>query len=467
MKMPFGRGGALGYDERGSGEGVHMRLLSRLCLAVTTVLVGITLATGSALANETVTIESVMAQEDAIIEEDTPTQQDAGQLSVQSSARRISIGKASVTKIGNKRYTGKAIKPKPRLTYDGRVLKSGRDYVLSYKNNKRVGKATIVVTGRGAYKGKRTLTFRIVKKVLRGPKKAGALSVKNGKLVDKNGKAIQLRGISTHGLAWFGQYVNDECFSQIRKDWGANVVRLAMYTQEYGGYCSGGNKKDLRSLVKRGVAFAKKNDLYVIVDWHILSDGSPLTHANEAKAFFKQMSSALKGYDNVIYEICNEPNGGTSWSDIKRYAKKVIPAIRANDKDAVVLVGTPTWSQEIDKAAASPLSYNNVMYTLHFYAGTHREDLRNRFVAAVDSGLPVFISEFGICDASGNGNIDKASANTWMKAINKRGVSWCMWSLCNKDESASVLKANVSKTSGFKSSDLATSGKWLLSALGK
>lgn len=446
-----------------------MRVLMRFYAASMTILVGVVLTAGNALANETITIEDVVAQDDVTVEEDAPlSQEEAKQLGVQASTKRVSISKAKVAKIANKTYTGKAMRPKPRVTYGGRTLKRGRDYTLSYKNNKKAGTATVVIKGKGSYSGKQKVTFKIVKrKVLRGPKKAGALSVKNGTLVDKNGKAIQLRGVSTHGLSWFGQYVNDACFSDVRNTWGANVVRLAMYTQEYGGYCSGGSKKDLRALVKQGVAYAKKNDLYVIVDWHILSDGNPLTHASEAKAFFKQMSSALKGYNNVLYEICNEPNGGTSWSDIKKYAKKIIPVIRANDKDAVVLVGTPTWSQELDKALASPLSYKNVMYTMHFYAGTHKDDLRQRLANAVDNGLPVFVSEFGICDASGNGNIDKYSANTWLKLLNKKGVSWCMWSLCNKEESASMLKGSVSKTSGFKSSDLTTSGKWLVSALGK
>lgn len=301
---------------------------------------------------------------------------------------------------------------------------------------------------------------------VRGPKSAGALAVKGSKLVDKNGKAIQLKGVSTHGLAWYPAYVNDACFKQLRTKWGANVVRLAMYTQEYGGYCSGGNKKDLLALVKKGIKLAAQNDLYAIVDWHILSDGNPNTHVSEAKSFFNNVSKAFAKNNNVIYEICNEPNGSTSWNDIKTYAKKVIPVIRKNDPDAVIIVGTPTWSQDVDKAAKSPLSYKNVLYALHFYAATHKDDLRSRMTRVVKAGLPVFVSEFGICDASGNGSIDKSSANAWVNAMDKLGVSWCMWSLCNKNESASILKSNCNASSGFKTGDLATSGTWLLKALG-
>ncbi len=299
----------------------------------------------------------------------------------------------------------------------------------------------------------------------RGPKSAGALKVSGNQLVDSSGKAIQLHGVSTHGLAWFPQYVNDACFKQLRNEWNANVVRLAMYTKEYGGYCTGGNKTNLRKLVKSGVRYATNNDLYAIVDWHILSDGNPNTHVNEAKEFFNDISSTFKGNNNVIYEICNEPNGGTSWDQIRSYAEKVIPVIRRNDPDAIIIVGTPTWSQEVDKAAAKPLRYANVMYALHFYAATHKDDLRNRMVRAVKGGLPVFVTEFGICDASGNGAIDQSSANSWVTTMNSLGVSWCMWSLCNKAESASAIKSSCGASSGFKTGDLSTSGNWLLKAL--
>ncbi|MDO4796638.1 MAG: cellulase family glycosylhydrolase [Coriobacteriales bacterium] len=299
----------------------------------------------------------------------------------------------------------------------------------------------------------------------RGPNSAGALRVSGNRLVDKNGTPIQLRGVSTHGLAWYPDYVNDACFRQLRSEWNANVVRLTMYTAEYGGYCSGGNKGELTELVKKGVRLAANNDLYAIVDWHILSDNNPNMHVAEAKAFFADISSTFRNNTNVLYEICNEPNGGTSWNDIKQYANQVIPVIRKNDPDAVIIVGTPTWSQEIDKAAASPLSQGNVMYALHFYAATHKADLRSRLSSVVRGGLPVFVSEFGICDASGNGSIDQASANSWMSTINDLGVSWCMWSLCNKAESASILKSSCNATSGFRYGDLSTSGQWLLKAL--
>ncbi len=280
-------------------------------------------------------------------------------------------------------------------------------------------------------------------------------------LVDEDGSAVQLRGASTHGLAWFPAYVNDALFGELRSDWGANVVRLAMYTAESGGYCTDGDKAKLRQLVDDGVRYATDNDLYVIVDWHILSDNNPAMHADEAEAFFRDVSAAYADHNNVLYEICNEPNGATTWSDVKGYAERIIPVIRANDPDAVVVVGTPTWSQDVDAAAADLLGFKNVMYALHFYAATHKDDLRAKATKAFDARLPLFVTEFGICDPSGNGAIDEAQADTWIAFLDEKGISYVMWNLSNKAESSAMFKATCDKASGFEDSDLSQAGAWL------
>ncbi|MCI8551183.1 MAG: cellulase family glycosylhydrolase [Lachnospiraceae bacterium] len=298
------------------------------------------------------------------------------------------------------------------------------------------------------------------------PSTCGALRVNGTMLVDENGKPVQLRGISTHGLAWFPAYVNEDCFRQLRKEWDVNVIRLAMYTAESGGYCSDGNKEELKALVERGVEYAVEQDMYVIIDWHILSDGNPNQHIEEAKAFFREMSEKYKDCDNVIYEICNEPNGNVDWGEIKTYGSEVIAVIREQDPDGVILVGTPNWSQMVDQAAADPITgYDNVMYTLHFYAATHTDWLRDTMKKAIDGGLPVFVSEYGICDASGNGSIDVDQADAWIQAMDEYGVSYVAWNLSNKAETSAILKESCSKTSGFSSGDLSESGKWLYQML--
>ena len=298
------------------------------------------------------------------------------------------------------------------------------------------------------------------------PSISGALQVSGTKLTNKDGHAVQLKGISTHGLSWFPEYVNKECFRQLREEWNVNVIRLAMYTSEYGGYCSGGDQEALKELIRNGVEYASELDMYVILDWHILSDGNPNTYLDQARDFFQEMSQDYASRNNVLYEICNEPNGSTSWSDIKAYAEEIIPVIRNNDEDGIIIVGTPNWSQYVDQAAADPISgYDNIMYTLHFYAATHKDSLRKAMTDAIDAGLPIFVSEYGICDASGNGSIDENQARKWIDVMNQYGISYVAWNLSNKSETSAILSAGCNKTSGFTEDDLSSSGRWLFAML--
>lgn len=302
--------------------------------------------------------------------------------------------------------------------------------------------------------------------ILARPSQNGALSVKGTQLVDEKGQAVQLRGISTHGIAWFPDFVNQDAVTQLSKDWGANLFRIAMYTDENGGYCTDGDKEKLKALVTDGVEYAKQADMYVIVDWHILHDSNPLTHKAEALQFFKEMTEKLKGEKHVLYEICNEPNSGCSWEDIKTYANEVIPVIRENAPEAVILVGTPTWSQEIEKPQNDPITgYDNIMYTLHFYAATHKEDLRSKMVKAVEAGTPVFVSEYGLCDASGNGGNDLGQAQSWIDTMDQHGISYAVWSFCNKEETSALIASSCRKTSDFTREDLSESGKWIYDML--
>lgn len=291
---------------------------------------------------------------------------------------------------------------------------------------------------------------------------AKTLHVDGSQLKDSAGNPIQLRGISTHGLAWFPAYINEDCFRQLKEEWGINVIRLAMYTAEYNGYCTGGDQSYLKELVKNGVEYATAADMYVIIDWHILSDGNPNIYKEEAKAFFAEMAELYAGYDNVLYEICNEPNGNTDWNDIKAYAQEIIPVIRSYDKEGIIIVGTPNWSQYVNQAAADPITgYDNIMYALHFYAATHTDSLRSSMVSAIEAGLPVFVSEYGICDASGNGSIDEYQAARWINTMDEYGVSYVAWNLSNKEETSAILSSKCGKTSGFTEDDLSPSGKWL------
>ena len=295
----------------------------------------------------------------------------------------------------------------------------------------------------------------------------GALSVSDGKLVDSHGKEVQLTGISTHGINWFPEFATPETIASLRNNFGINVIRLAMYTSDYNGYCVGGsdNQKDLMDKICSAVDAATENDMYVIIDWHTLNDENPNTYKAESIQFFGEMVRKYKGNDNVIYEICNEPNGDTTWSDIKSYAKEVIPVIRNVDSDAVILVGTPEWSSDLESVQDDPLNFKNIMYTYHFYAASHKDDARAELESALEAGLPVFISEYGLVSADGNGSVDTKEAKKWYDLIDEYKLSSCIWNLSNKDEGTALISADCQSTLDWKYEDLSEEGKYFFDKL--
>lgn len=280
----------------------------------------------------------------------------------------------------------------------------------------------------------------------------GNLKLDGNNIVNKYNEKITLKGISSHGLQWFNYLVTDENIKTI-KSWNSNVFRLAMYTKE-GGYI---DNKDIYNDLIKDIDLVIDNDMYVIVDWHILSDNNPNNYKNEAIEFFDKISSKYKDTPNIIYEICNEPNGGTNWNDIKSYADDVVKTIRKNSNN-IIIVGTPTWSQDVDNVIGNKIDDQNTMYAVHFYSGTHKEYLREKVKKALDNNVPVFISEFGVSDASGNGGVYLDEANKWMDFIKENNLSFINWSLADKDESSALLKPNNKVVTD---DALSESGNWI------
>ncbi len=285
----------------------------------------------------------------------------------------------------------------------------------------------------------------------------GQLSVKGTQIINQSGQPFVIKGISTHGIAWFPQYVNLESFRTLRDSLGANTVRLALYSSTNEGY-----NADLHKKIDDGVKYASDLGMYVVIDWHVLGSGNPAKDKSAAEVFFKEMAGKYKDYNNVIYEICNEPNGDVQWErDVKPYAQSMIGTIRSIDNDAIIIVGTPTWSQDVDIAAKAPLKGENIVYAFHFYAATHKAQYRDKVAAAINAGLPVFVSEFGICDASGNGSIDEAEADKWMEFLDERNIGRICWNLSNKNESSSIIAPDCQKTSDWSDNELSQCGKWV------
>jgi len=300
-----------------------------------------------------------------------------------------------------------------------------------------------------------------VQYITRGVTQNGHLQVIGTKLCNEKGEPIILRGMSSHGIQWYGGFITDGSIKTL-SDNGSNLFRIAMYTAE-NGYIS--QPSDMKKKVINAVDTVIKNDMYVIIDWHILSDGNPMTYLEQSKAFFKEMAQLYKGNPAVIYEICNEPNGNVTWNnDIKPYAQQIIQTIREVDKEAVILVGSSTWSQDVDIAADNQLEFDNIMYTCHFYSGTHTEWLRNKIDYALSKNVPIFVTEWGTSDASGNGGVYKEETQKWLDFMKQRGISWANWSLCDKSETSAALISGADKNGGWTQQDLSESGRIVFKA---
>ena len=292
------------------------------------------------------------------------------------------------------------------------------------------------------------------------PSEDGTLSVKGNKIVNSSGENVTLRGISTHGLTWYPDYINEDLFKQISEEWGCNMVRLPMYSEQYLR-----DKKENLEILHRGIEAAIAADMYVLVDWHILDDNNPETHMKEASDFFDSIASEYAEVPNIIYEICNEPNGDTTWDNIYNYSNCIIPVIRKHSPDSIIIVGTPDYDRDLVSPAEKPLDYENVMYSFHFYTASHHEDMMDTLLTAEKENLPVFISECGISEADGNGKIDYEYARKWFSNLHDNEISYIVWNLSNKQESSSFIKATSGAYNKVTDDDLTDSGKWVKSLI--
>ena len=263
--------------------------------------------------------------------------------------------------------------------------------------------------------------------------KHGQLKVKGIHLVDKNDQPVVLRGVSFGWSNAHGQFYNEQAVDFLVSHWNCTVLRASVGVEPKNGYI---NFPQLHTdLAVNVIEAAIKNDVYVIIDWH--SHGIRLPEAVE---FFRQMATKYGKYPNIIYEIFNEPVH-QSWKEVKSYSETVIRAIRDIDKNNIILVGSPHWDQDVHIAADSPIKgYTNLMYTFHFYAATHKEKLRKRADYALRKGLPLFVSECGGMEATGDGPLDMASWNSWLEWMEKNKLSWVCWSLSSKNETCSMIK---------------------------
>jgi endoglucanase len=282
-------------------------------------------------------------------------------------------------------------------------------------------------------------------------KEVSALKVVGTQLTDIGGKPVVLRGVSFGWHNWWPRFYNEGAVQWLKKDWNCNVVRAAMGVEPDKGYIK--EKEWSKEKVRSVVDAAIKENIYVIIDWHCHN-----IRLNEAKEFFAEMAATYGKYPQVIYEIFNEPER-QSWADVKSYSIELIKTIRGLDPDNIILVGSPHWDQDIHIVADDPIKgYDNLMYTFHFYAATHKQWLRDRGDYALGKGLPIFISESAAMEASGNGPLDEQEWKNWIVWAERNKISWITWSVTDKNETCSMLLPSAGSEGNWQEKDLKESG---------
>ncbi len=283
--------------------------------------------------------------------------------------------------------------------------------------------------------------------------KYGQLQISGKNIIDQNGNIVSLKGMSLFWSQWGGNYYNEETVKWLRDDWKVTVVRAAMGI-EGGGYLE--NPETEYQKVKVVIDACINLGLYVLIDWH---DHHAENHIEESKSFFNRISSEYGNHPNIIYEIYNEPLN-VSWKDIlKPYSEEIINTIRANDPDNIIVVGTPNWSQDVEDVIGNTINAKNIAYSFHFYSSTHKIELRAKAIKAINAGIPLFITEWGMTEATGDGIIDITSLNEWVQFMEENNLSWCNWSLNNKNEKSAAILPDIQSLSNWSENELSESGR--------
>lgn len=278
-------------------------------------------------------------------------------------------------------------------------------------------------------------------------KEHGKLSVEGTQLVNQKGDPVVLRGVSYGWHNWWPRFYNASTVKWFRDDWGATVVRAAMGVDPDRGYLKSRDWSLER--IEAVIEAAIENDVYVIIDWH-----SHKVYTEEAKEFFTQMAKKYGHHPHVIYEIFNEPER-IAWEQVKQYSIEVMKAIREIDPDNIILVGSPHWCQDLHIVADDPIEgFTNIMYTMHFYAATHKQFLRDRCDYALSKGIPIFVSECAGMEATGNGPINYEEWQTWINWMEANKLSWVTWSISDKNETCSMMLPTADSEGGWKDSDM-------------
>ncbi len=290
----------------------------------------------------------------------------------------------------------------------------------------------------------------------------GQLKVQGNRILDKNNNPVAFNGMAIYWSQWMPAFYNAQCVKWLVDDWKCTVVRPSIAVTSK-GYDT--NPAEEMRKAKVVIQAAIDNGVYVIVDWH--ETGNANERISLAKEFFTEIAKTYGQLPNIIYETWNEPTNEHPWATvIKPYHEEIIKTIRAIDPDNLILCGTRSWAQEVDEASKNPItSSTNIVYTLHYYAATHKQFLRDKAITALKNGIALMVTEGGLSENTGGGMIDTAEARRWLDFMQANGIWWTNWSLSNITESSSALKVGSPATGNWSADQLSPSGTWVRNAL--
>ncbi|MGP8201521.1 MAG: glycoside hydrolase family 5 protein [Limisphaerales bacterium] len=280
----------------------------------------------------------------------------------------------------------------------------------------------------------------------------GKLSVKGNKIVDQHGNPTTLHGMSMYCWAEGGtKFYNDSAIKHLVRDWKCTVIRIAVLPNAYKSN-PGNEIKKVKTVMDACIA----NGVYAIIDWHSMAGAQ--NDIPSARSFFSTVAKAYGRTPNIMYEPWNEPEQ-ESWPVIKAYHEAIIPTIRAIDPDSIIICGNRQYDINCAEASENPITCtSNIAYSIHFYAGTHKQWLRDDGSVALKNGVALFATEYGTTLASGNGMCDLAETQRWWNWLDANNVGCANWSVADMAETSAAFQPGTSPTGPWTDAMLKRSG---------
>jgi endoglucanase len=280
----------------------------------------------------------------------------------------------------------------------------------------------------------------------------GRLSVKGTKIVDQTGNPITLHGMSLYCWGPQGkQFFNTDAINHLARDWKCTVIRIAILPRDY--------KRDPTNEINRVKTVMDAciaNGIYAIIDWHSMAGAQ--NDIPTSQAFFSTLAAAYGKTPNILYEPWNEPVQ-EPWPVIKAYHEAIISKIREIDPAGIIICGSRNWDQQCAEASQNPITIStNIAYSIHFYAATHRQKLRDNGTAAMANGVALFATEYGASSASGGGAYDPAETQLWWNWLDANNIGCCNWSAAALGETSAAFQPGASATGPWTDDMLKPSG---------